>query len=223
DCVNCYRCVQVCPTGIDIRRGTQLECIACTACIDACDDVMTKTKRPTGLIRYTSETELKGKPWRRIRPRSIASTLLFAISLTGLISFAVLHQPLGVAMLRAKGAPYDVIQSEGHEDVIVNRFQIELSNQEERIREIEVSAVTDPANLPTPVKGATDPAPSGVTFVIAINPLQLQPGELRRVDMFVRAPRSVFHQGTSRYTVEIHDRSSGRRIQKEMTLVGPIF
>ena len=54
DCVNCYRCVQVCPTGIDIRRGVQMECIACTACIDACDDVMTKIKKPTGLIRYDS-------------------------------------------------------------------------------------------------------------------------------------------------------------------------
>lgn len=54
DCVNCYRCVQVCPTGIDIRRGLQMECIACTACIDACDEVMTKVKKPTGLIRYDS-------------------------------------------------------------------------------------------------------------------------------------------------------------------------
>lgn len=54
DCVNCYRCVQVCPVGIDIRRGVQMECIACTACIDACDDVMTKIKKPVGLIRYDS-------------------------------------------------------------------------------------------------------------------------------------------------------------------------
>ena len=52
DCVNCYRCVQVCPTGIDIRRGVQLECIACTACMDACDDVMSRLKKPLGLIKY---------------------------------------------------------------------------------------------------------------------------------------------------------------------------
>ena len=51
DCVDCRRCVQVCPTGIDIRNGLQLECIGCTACIDACDDIMTKVERPKGLIR----------------------------------------------------------------------------------------------------------------------------------------------------------------------------
>lgn len=54
DCINCYRCVQVCPTGVDIRRGVQLECIMCTACIDACDSVMDKINKPKGLIRYES-------------------------------------------------------------------------------------------------------------------------------------------------------------------------
>ena len=69
DCVDCARCIQVCPTGIDIRNGTQLECIHCTACIDACDTVMQKLKRPTGLIRYTSEKELAGGKRRWLRPR----------------------------------------------------------------------------------------------------------------------------------------------------------
>ena len=64
DCVNCFRCVQVCPTGIDIRRGLQMECIACTACIDACDLVMEKIKKPKGLISYTTLADLDRKSTR---------------------------------------------------------------------------------------------------------------------------------------------------------------
>jgi cytochrome c oxidase accessory protein FixG len=63
-CVSCNRCVQVCPTGIDIRNGLQLECIGCAACADACDDIMAKVKRPTGLIRYDSWNGFNGKPTR---------------------------------------------------------------------------------------------------------------------------------------------------------------
>src|SRR5690606_16275024 len=58
DCIDCFQCVQVCPTGIDIRNGTQLECINCTACIDACDSMMEAVKRPKGLIRYASEENI---------------------------------------------------------------------------------------------------------------------------------------------------------------------
>src|SRR5690606_16330515 len=68
DCVDCLRCVQVCPTGIDIRQGLQLECIGCAACIDACDTVMTKLNRPTGLIRYDSQAAFEGGRRRWFRP-----------------------------------------------------------------------------------------------------------------------------------------------------------
>ena len=78
DCVDCKRCVQVCPTGIDIRDGLQMECIGCTACIDACDDVMTRIDRPKGLIRYDSFNSFAGKGKRFMRPRVYAYGL-FAI------------------------------------------------------------------------------------------------------------------------------------------------
>ena len=69
DCIDCEICVQVCPTGIDIRDGLQIECISCTACIDACDEVMEKMDYPPGLIRYTTEHSLEGKPTKVFRPR----------------------------------------------------------------------------------------------------------------------------------------------------------
>ena len=84
DCIDCRRCVNVCPTGIDIRNGLQMECIGCTACIDACDDIMRKVGRPTGLIRYDSLNGLAGGRRRFLRPRILAYT---ALGLLGLSAF----------------------------------------------------------------------------------------------------------------------------------------
>ncbi len=86
DCVDCHLCVDVCPTGIDIRNGTQLECVNCTACIDACDTVMTKVKRPTGLIRYASKNEIETGKRKILTPKAIGYTIILAL-LFGLIFF----------------------------------------------------------------------------------------------------------------------------------------
>ena len=84
DCIDCRRCVNVCPTGIDIRNGLQLECIGCTACIDACDDVMVKIDRPKGLIRYDSFNGFAGKTRRFLRPRIYAYCALALLGLGAL-------------------------------------------------------------------------------------------------------------------------------------------
>jgi cytochrome c oxidase accessory protein FixG len=81
-CIDCRRCVNVCPTGIDIRDGLQLECIGCAACIDACDDVMTLVGRPRGLVRYDSLNGLQGRKRRILRPRLLAYTILGLLGLT---------------------------------------------------------------------------------------------------------------------------------------------
>ncbi len=84
DCIDCTMCVQVCPTGIDIRHGLQYECIACAACIDACDEVMDKVGYPRGLIRYTTQNALDGRPSRTFRPRTLVyATLLGVIFVAG--------------------------------------------------------------------------------------------------------------------------------------------
>ena len=71
DCIDCRRCVTVCPTGIDIRNGIQLECVACTACIDACDDVMTRIDRPRGLLRMLVCRKCGFVQWFASRPEKI--------------------------------------------------------------------------------------------------------------------------------------------------------
>lgn len=82
DCIDCKRCVNVCPTGIDIRNGLQMECIGCAACIDACDEIMVKIGRPKGLVRYDSLNGLTQKKRRIIRPRIIAYTVLCLLGIS---------------------------------------------------------------------------------------------------------------------------------------------
>src|SRR5437868_4781834 len=110
DCVDCNICVQVCPTGIDIRKGLQIECIGCAACIDACDSVMDKVGTPRGLIRYATENALAGR-WsaaqvraRLLRPRVIGYGLVFLLIATALGAALALRTPLKLDVIRDRGA-----------------------------------------------------------------------------------------------------------------------
>jgi cytochrome c oxidase accessory protein FixG len=108
DCVDCKRCVVVCPTGIDIRNGVQMECLACTACIDACDDIMDRLGRPRGLVRYDSPDGLAGRPRRLVRPRVVVYTGLLVLG--AVVAFAATRRRMDfeVNLLRLPGAPYTV-------------------------------------------------------------------------------------------------------------------
>ena len=129
DCVDCFRCVSVCPTGIDIRNGVQLECIACTACIDACDNVMLKLGRPKGLVRYSSENRMVSKGTKiALSPATyvyggilvaLISTLAYFISQRGQLDFQV---------LRGLGSPYTLVETKTG-STITNHFRIHMSNQ----------------------------------------------------------------------------------------------
>ncbi|MEZ3136773.1 cytochrome c oxidase accessory protein CcoG [Stutzerimonas kunmingensis] len=93
DCIDCTMCVQVCPTGIDIRDGLQIECIGCAACIDACDAIMDKMNYPRGLISYTTEHNLSGQKTHLLRPRLIGYAIAL-LAMMGLFSYAVYDRPL---------------------------------------------------------------------------------------------------------------------------------
>jgi cytochrome c oxidase accessory protein FixG len=211
DCVNCYRCVQVCPVGIDIRRGVQMECIACTGCIDACDDVMTKLKKPTGLIRYDSMKSMRGEKRKVVRPRSaiyLAASLACVLLLAGFLSAS---QKLDVVVLRAKEAPYTV-DSSGPAPMVNNHFKLELSNQTSIDRELDFV-------LPTEL------VPQGFQVITAIRPLPVSSGTLKRVDVFVRFPSYRLAEGQKKIVLLIQSRDTSgttETIEKEITLVGPL-
>ena len=93
DCIDCTMCVQVCPTGIDIRDGLQLECIGCGACVDACDSIMDKLGYDRGLVRYSSENELAGGKTHWLRPRLIGYAAMLAVMI-GAFAWALAERPL---------------------------------------------------------------------------------------------------------------------------------
>ncbi len=123
-CVDCKRCVAVCPTGIDIRNGLQLECIACAQCVDACDEVMGKLGWAKGLVRYGSQAAIDGKPSPPSRRRWAYLVLLVA-ALGGLVASTVRRAPFEARLLRASGPPY-VVDADG---AVRNQFVLHLVNK----------------------------------------------------------------------------------------------
>ncbi len=124
DCIDCRRCVQVCPTGIDIRQGLQLECISCAACIDACDAIMDKLGRKRGLVRHDSLNALRGRPFRFWRPRLYFYTAVLVVGAI-VFGFATTQvKPVVLSALRMQGAPYF---RDG--DMLRNNFLLRVANK----------------------------------------------------------------------------------------------
>ena len=127
DCINCTLCVQVCPTGIDIRDGLQYECIACAACIDVCDQVMDKMGYERGLVRYTTEHAMKHKTAHVIRPRiMVYGALLLTIILGTLWSMAN-RVPLRADLIRDRNALYRELPG----DLIENVYTLKITNMDD--------------------------------------------------------------------------------------------
>ncbi len=125
DCVDCDACVQVCPTGIDIRNGLQIECIACASCIDACDAVMDKMNYPRGLVRYTTENMLQGKPRRIVRIRTVLYGLLLSALLVT-FAWGVMHRSAAILeVLRDRNALY----REAADGSIENSYTVKIVNK----------------------------------------------------------------------------------------------
>ncbi|MDP5053804.1 MAG: cytochrome c oxidase accessory protein CcoG, partial [Congregibacter sp.] len=117
DCIDCELCVQVCPTGIDIRDGLQYECIGCALCIDACDSVMRKMGYEPGLVRYTSERELEGGKTHWLRPRVIGYIVMLSL-MVGVFSYNIASRiPLELTVIRDRNALYVETADGGVENI----------------------------------------------------------------------------------------------------------
>ena len=128
DCINCTLCVQVCPTGIDIRDGLQYECIACAACVDVCDQVMDKMEYPRGLIRYTTENALKHGDTRIFRPRVVVYGLLLLAIFTGTVWSMTTRVPLRADLIRDRNALYRELPG----GVVENVYTLKITNMDAR-------------------------------------------------------------------------------------------
>ena len=133
DCIDCTWCVQVCPTGIDIRQGLQIECIACAACIDACDDVMDKMGSPRGLIRYSTQHALDHKPTRLLRPRVLIYGSLLGALVIGFVVAIALRSPVSLDVLRDRNTLYR-LTDDGNVDNVYTLRILNKSESEQRFR-----------------------------------------------------------------------------------------
>lgn len=139
DCVDCGLCVKVCPTGIDIRNGTQLECVNCTACIDACDEVMVKVDRPTGLIRYASYNMIAEKKAFEFTPRMKAYTVVLTLLMGVLFMSLSLRSDMEVTILRAPGMLYQEVDA----NTVSNLYTFQIVNKTNKDLPIELKVKED--------------------------------------------------------------------------------
>jgi cytochrome c oxidase accessory protein FixG len=200
DCIDCHQCVTVCPTGIDIRNGVQMECVHCTACIDACDEVMDKVGSPRGLIRYASLNSIeKGEPFR-FTPRM----KLYAVVLTGLIALflvLVFTRPVVEAIfLRAPGSLFQP-SADGR---IENLYTLKLVNKTMR-------------DLPVQLKLENIP---GQLEIMGEKNLVVPAGKLAETSVLIELSTTNLTGGTTKLTVGVY--AGGKRVQTVKTVfVGP--
>ena len=179
DCIDCELCVQVCPTGIDIRDGLQYQCIGCALCVDACNSVMEKMDYPRGLIRYTSERALAGEPTHWLRPRIIGYAAALAV-MVGVFWYTVLSRvPLELTAIRDRNQLY-VTTDAGEID---NVFTLQLANMDRDMHEFEIT-----------ISGLQGASMVGETLHT------LNGGELRSITLRVRIAPDNLHQPNTGFT-----------------------
>jgi cytochrome c oxidase accessory protein FixG len=140
DCIDCTLCVQVCPTGIDIRKGLQYECIGCAACIDVCDSVMDKMGAPRGLIRYSTLNALdkgwgRNEMWARVkRPRVLIYTGILLLVVSVFLTSLYNRPPFRVDVVRDRGSLARVVD----DGFVENVYRIQVMNASEKVQKYRV-------------------------------------------------------------------------------------
>lgn len=206
DCINCYACVKVCPTGIDIRRGTQLECIACTNCIDACDEIMDKIKKPRGLIKYSSEKSLLGEKHKIITPRSTLYLMFFLIFIVSFFYFLNKSTELSFVFMRGSDSPFQIVSETNGNKIIVNHFTVKISHQGEIQHELNFQ-----------IKEAE--LKDKIQIIIPVTPLKIKTSETK-VLMFFKFMPNILINGSKIVHMEAIEHNHVLSTE-EVVLVGP--
>lgn len=199
DCIDCFQCVNVCPTGIDIRNGTQMECVHCTACIDACDAVMDKIGRLRGLIRYASLNGIERGERLRVTPRLIGYAVLLT-ALIGLWTFLVFtRSDVEATLLRAQGALFQQMP----DGRFSNLYTVKVVNKTSREVPVQLKLENVPGDLQ--VMGRELIAP---------------PEKFVEASVLIELDRKEMMSGTTPLQVGVY--SKGRRLQMLKTgFIGP--
>lgn len=183
DCIDCNKCVQVCPTGIDIRNGIQLECINCTACMDACDATMEQVNKPKGLIRYTSENNIETGEKTKFTTRIGLYTALFLVLFSVVTSLLVMRKDIDVTFLRTKGT----IAYAAPDNSVLNMITVNFINKTDEEKTIELRT----------------PDHTGTFKQIGYSELTLEPQMLFKGQFQLSIPSEELKPGMNKVKIEI--------------------
>lgn len=201
DCIDCFQCVNVCPTGIDIRNGTQLECVNCTACIDACDEMMVAVNLPTGLIRYTSEEQIETRKPFRLSTRAKAYSVLLVVLVGVLVGLLFSRTSVEVNILRTPGMLYQT-NDDGSISNLYNYKVINKTNKEMTLNFVPVNE-------------------GFIIKMVGHNPT-LNEQATAEGAFFLSAPESAFELGKTFTKLQIVD-AEGKVIDKvKVRITGPL-
>ena len=198
DCIDCYRCVAVCPTGIDIRNGTQLECVGCANCIDACDEIMEKVGKPKGLIRFDSQNGVESEKRRFWRPRVFAYAALMLIGASVFTAAISWRESFETQVLRP-GQTYVVDEST---DLVRNIFTVRVDNKAAEAQKFVV----------------TVEAPDKAQITLPQPEFEVEAYGERKVPMFVSVPRSEW---TGKFLVQVRVQQGEAFRVEEVEVLGP--
>ncbi|QIB50711.1 cytochrome c oxidase accessory protein CcoG [Pseudomonas sp. OIL-1] len=200
DCIDCTVCVQVCPTGIDIRDGLQLDCISCGACVDACDDIMERMGYEPGLIRYTSERGLNGGKTQWLRPRMVGYAALLALMIGSFVWALDSRSLVLLDVTRDRQ-----IFRENAEGQIENAYTLKVINKSQQQRDFNLS-----------LAGSSD-------YVLGSVPsLSLAPGEIRDVPVYLVRVNDHLRSGSDQVRFVVTDRNDASISQvTDSTFVSP--
>ncbi len=200
DCIDCGNCVRVCPTGIDIRNGVQLECVNCTACIDACDSIMAKISKPKKLIRYASFNQINLGTKFRFTPRVIIYTVLLA-ALIGIVTFIITtRSDVTATIVRARGTLFQ----EAPDGTISNLYLVKLVNKMPEKINVELKLED--------IQGKIELAGKTNTM--------LEPDAISEIEFFVRINKNKLDGMKSNIYIGIY--SNDKRLDKiKTTFIGP--
>ena len=202
DCIDCHLCVAVCPTGIDIRNGTQLECINCAACIDACNSIMQKVHRPEGLIRVASMRQILTKKGFTLTQRMIGYAVLW-VTLISVLSFLVFSRPeIQTTVLRAPGQLFQ--KQEG--GWVSNLYTVNLVNKSFHDHAVELKVVS-PANSSLSIVGKE---------------LYTKSEEITDGTFFIKLPQSDIKSIKTKVEIAVY--ANSQKIDEiETTFIGPVY
>ncbi|NOY67621.1 MAG: cytochrome c oxidase accessory protein CcoG [Gammaproteobacteria bacterium] len=204
DCVDCTLCVQVCPTGIDIRDGLQYQCIGCAACVDVCNEVMDKVGYKQGLIRYTTENEIDGIKTNLFRPRIILyATILAGVAIA--LIFAILNRvPLELDIIRDRNALYREING-GLVENIYNLRIINMSNTKRRYR-LEASGL------------------EGLTLINPKGDFDVDSGEVYQLNVQIRLDPVILKRPSNEIFFSLESMDSEHiKIREKARFIGPVI